>query len=227
MLGKLLPLALAAAVYPTLLAGVIIILARPNPLRMLLGFLTGGMAISIGAGIAIVRALEGTGFVDSDHRSTKPAIDITIGTLSLLVAWGIHSRRLTGEFIRKRRREPSREGPKKPSVTSRALGRGSVWMAVIAGVVLNLPGIWYLDALAVIAKAESSTGTALLQILFFNVIMFALVEIPIILTIVDPQGSAETVMNVQRRVGRHSRTIAIAVTVAIGLYLLIKGIVNL
>jgi hypothetical protein len=40
-------LALAAAVYPTLLAGVIVILSRPNPLRLLGGFLLGGMTISI------------------------------------------------------------------------------------------------------------------------------------------------------------------------------------
>ena len=51
-------LALAACVYPTLLAGVILILARPRPLRMLLGFLAGGVTISLIAGIAIVRALE-------------------------------------------------------------------------------------------------------------------------------------------------------------------------
>ena len=43
-------LALAACVYPTLLAGVILILAHPRPLRMLLGFLAGGLTISMIAG---------------------------------------------------------------------------------------------------------------------------------------------------------------------------------
>jgi hypothetical protein len=38
-------LGLAAAVYPTLLAGVILILTQPNPLQMLVAFLVGGMAI--------------------------------------------------------------------------------------------------------------------------------------------------------------------------------------
>jgi len=52
-------------------------------------------------------------------------------------------------------------------------------MAFLAGVVLNLPGIWYLDGLTGIAHAKPAAATALLQILLFNVIMFALVEIPI------------------------------------------------
>jgi hypothetical protein len=84
-------LALAAAVYPTLLAGVILILSQPRPLRMLLGFLAGGYIISMIAGIAIVRAVESSGAVDTSHHSTKPIVSIVAGALSLSVAWGIWS----------------------------------------------------------------------------------------------------------------------------------------
>ena len=40
----ILPLAFAAAVYPTLLAGVVAILSRPEPKPLLIGFLGGGWA---------------------------------------------------------------------------------------------------------------------------------------------------------------------------------------
>ena len=66
-------------------------------------------------------------------------------------------------------------------------------MAFVAGLVLNLPGVWYLDALTEIAKAMPSTASALLQLLVFNVIMFALVEVPIVAYAVNPKGAASLV----------------------------------
>jgi hypothetical protein len=58
--GNIILLALAAAVYPILLAGVIVILARDKPARQLAAFLAGDMLISITAGLIIVFALDGT-----------------------------------------------------------------------------------------------------------------------------------------------------------------------
>jgi hypothetical protein len=84
-------LALAAAVYPTLLAAVILILilTRANPLRMLVAFLIGGMAISIVAGFALVRLPEASDAVSKSHSASKPIGDIVIGAASLLVARGV------------------------------------------------------------------------------------------------------------------------------------------
>src|SRR5437764_2163619 len=74
--GSLIVLALAASVYPTLLAGVILILSQARPLRMLLAFLIGGMAISIVAGILIINAIEASGAVGRSSHSTKPVVAI-------------------------------------------------------------------------------------------------------------------------------------------------------
>jgi Sap, sulfolipid-1-addressing protein len=165
-------LALAASVYPTLLAGVILILARPRPLRMLFGFLAGGLTISVIAGIAIVRGLESSGAVSTSHHTTKPIISIVAGAVSLAVAWGIWSGAINRGLSKHTRRKRDPDAPKKPSMASRALSRGSITMAFAAGLVLNLPGVWYLDALTEIAKAMPSNASALLQLLVFNVIMF-------------------------------------------------------
>ena len=80
-LANVILLALAAAVYPTLLAGVILILARPHPLRMMLAFLIGGMTISIAAGIGIAKWLEDSGAVTQSHPSIAPVLDIVAGTV--------------------------------------------------------------------------------------------------------------------------------------------------
>jgi hypothetical protein len=220
-------LALAAAVYPTLLAGVILILSQPRPLRMLFGFLAGGYIISMIAGIAIIRGLESSGAVDTSHHSTRPIVSIVVGALSLGVAWGIWSGAINRRLSKRRRRKRASEAAKKPSMASRALSRGSVVMAFVAGTVLNLPGVWYLEALTEIAKAMPSTVSALVQILVFNVIMFALVEIPIVAYVVNPQGAAGLVERASKWGHDHSREVAIAVATIVGAWLIVKGIIQL
>jgi Sap, sulfolipid-1-addressing protein len=222
-------LALAASVYPTLLAGVIVILAHPRPLRMLFGFLAGGITISMIAGVAIVRGLEASGAVSTSHRSTKPIVSIVAGAVSLVVAWGIWSGAINRGLRKHKRAQPRRDpdASSKPSVTSRALSRGSMTMAFVAGLVLNLPGVWYLEALTEIAKAKPPTASALLQILVFNVIMFALVELPIVAYAVNPVGAAGLVQRASEWGRGHSREVAIGLAGTVGVWLIVKGIVEL
>lgn len=190
-------LALAACVYPTLLAGVILILAQPRPLRMLLGFLVGGLTISMIAGIAIVRAIESSGAVDRSNHTTKPVVSIVLGSLSLLVAWGIATGAINRGLRKHRRAKPEPTAPRKPSMADRALSRGSITMAFVAGLVLNLPGV------------------------------FALVEVPIVAYTVNPQGAAALVERASKRGHDHSRKVAIGLATAVGVWLIVKGIIEL
>ncbi|HEY1517011.1 MAG TPA: GAP family protein [Solirubrobacteraceae bacterium] len=226
-IATLVALALAASVYPTLLAGVILILAHPRPLRMLFGFLFGGLTISLIAGIVIIRALESSGAVSTSSRSTQPIVSIAAGVVSLLVAWGISTGRINRALSKHERRKPDPDVPARPSLASRTLARGSIAMAFVAGLVLNLPGVWYLEALTEIAKAKPSTTSALLQLLLFNVIMFALVELPIIAYVVEPDGAAALVSRASDWGHTHSRRIAVVVATVVGAWLIIKGIINL
>ena len=92
---------------------------------------------------------------------------------------------------------------------------------------LNLPGVWYLDALTEIAKAMPSTVSALLQLLVFNVIMFALVEVPIVAYAVNPEGAATLVERASKWGHDHSREVAIGLATVVGVWLIVKGIIEL
>jgi hypothetical protein len=220
-------LALAAAVYPMLLAGVILILSRPNPLRLLIAFLVGGMSISIVAGWVIVKALDSTGVVSESNSSNKPILDIVVGIASLVVAWGIWSGRVKGGLRNRNPGTRQQHRHRASAWTRRLLSRDSITMAFVVGVMLNLPGIWYLDALAGIAKSDTSDLEALLLIVLFNGIMFALAEIPIVAYLVNPQGAADVVEHSAERARSQARPIAITVALAVGVWLLIKGILDL
>jgi hypothetical protein len=99
-------------------------------------------------------------------------------------------------------------------------------VAFAVGVVLNLPGVWYLAALTDIAAADISFGEELGLILLFNVIMFLLVEIPLVFYLVDEARARRLVDSGTRWARRHSEQLGIGIACAVGVWLLTKGILG-
>src|SRR4051812_36159812 len=83
---QLLILAVEAALYPTLLAAVVILVRQPRPKRLLGAYLVGGFTISILAGCAIVCVLEQSGTLDGSGSGLSWGADIVLGGLALLLA---------------------------------------------------------------------------------------------------------------------------------------------
>jgi hypothetical protein len=85
--AELIPLALAAALYPPILALVVVILARPNPRNLLLAYVAGALLVSTLAGLAIVATLNAGNVVGGSDHTIDPTVDIAGGAASLFVAW--------------------------------------------------------------------------------------------------------------------------------------------
>jgi Sap, sulfolipid-1-addressing protein len=90
--------------------------------------------------------------------------------------------------------------------------------------VLNLPGIWYLDALKDIAKANDGTAATILWVLLFVAIMFTLAEVPLVGYVVSPEGTRVRVEQFRGWLGNNGRTIATWAAIVIGVYLIVTGI---
>ena len=67
----LLPLALWSALYPTLLAMVVLIMQRPSPRRMLVTYYVGGLVASLTAGFLLIGVFDAG---DSLGRPTAPSV---------------------------------------------------------------------------------------------------------------------------------------------------------
>ena len=100
-------------------------------------------------------------------------------------------------------------------------------MAVLAGLVLNVPGVWYLDALAEISRANVSFATELPALVVFNLIMFVLVEFPIVAYVVNPQAASAKVNGIQTWARAHARVIGVWVAIVAGVWLIVKGVIAL
>jgi hypothetical protein len=218
-------LALAAAVYPTLLAGVIVLLTRPRPAAQLTAFLVGGMACSLVAGSLVLAALEGSGQFDSSDQAASPALDLAAGVLSLAIGAAVATGR-PRRLAERRARKPAPAPAAGPSRTTRVLGGGSLPLIIALGALLNLPGIWYLAALKDISTGGYSTAGDILLVLGFNVVMFTLVELPLLGYLLAPDRTRATVDGFNAWLRAHKRQVAAGVAFAVGAYLVIKGLVE-
>lgn len=102
-MGPILALALAAAVYPQLLAVVVVILTRPSPRLLLWACYLGGLCVSVGSSLAILAVFRARGSVaDTTPSRVGPTAYTVIGVLAVLLALFAatrRERRLLGEDL--------------------------------------------------------------------------------------------------------------------------------
>lgn len=229
---QLLFLALEATLYPTLLAAVVVLLASPRPRALLGAYLAGGLTISIALGLGIVAALQGSNAVKSEQSGLSWGADLAIGGLVLLLAVVLGTR--TDERYRERRTERRAAAGKQPKPddgdkepwSARILSKGSVPLVFAAGLAVNVPGAAYLVALKDIAAGHHSTGTVVALVIGFNLIMFLMAEVPLLGLWLAPQRTNALVERFNNWLSRNGRSIAIGLCALLGVFLIVRGIVN-
>ena len=221
-MANVLVLAVGAAVSPTILAVVIVVLHRPRPQRLLAAYLVGGLLTSIAVGIAIVTSLTELDVVSGSSPAADPIVNFTIGFLSLLVAFVLATDRDAG--LAARRREKKAAKPQRDPWSERVLSRGSAPIAFAVGVALNLPGAFYLVALKDIAQGVSGLGSQIVAIVIFNLIMFVLAEMPLLGYSFAPETTQRRVEQLNEWMARNARQIVIVVATTFGIYLVARGI---
>lgn len=235
-LAQLLFLALDAALYPTLLAAVVILLSQPRPRALLGAYYAGGMVISVGLGLAIVFAAKSSGAFDSPSSGPSWTVDLAVGGLALLAAVALAVR--ADQRMRQRRAQRSaargKEKPKKVKDekdarepwSQRILSRGSVPIVFAAGLAINVPGAAYLVALKDIVSYHYGTAEVVAVILAFNLIMFLLAEIPLAGLFLAPERTGALVERMNRWLSDNSRRIAIGLLALLGAFLVVRGLIN-
>lgn len=212
---ELLLLACAAAFYPALLAVVIIFLGQPHAKRLLFYFLVGAMLGSVTIGLVAVFALDAASLGSGSRHSLSAGLYIAVGILALYGA-----RRLFGE-PRPKKEKKKKEGP---SMTDRVLRHQSRWLVVLLGIVINMPGLWYLIGLKNIALGGYSDPQKVVLVLAFNVVMFAFIELPLIGYFVDPEWTHVKVDAFNAALHRHARRVGAYIALALGLYMIGRGL---
>ena len=216
---EILLLAVASAFWPTLILVVVVALRLEHPIRILVFFVAGALLTTISIGLAIVFTLDGTTVGSGSSRSVSAAIYLIAGVLSLVAAgvlWRIGSR--------PRKPKPPRT---RPSLAERSVERGAP-VAFAAGVVLNIiPGTFPFVALVDIARLDVGDAAKVAAVVVFYVIMLAFAEVPIVAYLVAPERTIAATNAFNDWLARNGRRVAAGVLAAVGLYLVVRGLVKL
>jgi hypothetical protein len=218
---------LTAALNPTLLTAVTVMLVLPSPKRLLLGYLLGAIITSVTLGLVIALSLGGSSSGTSTAKHTvNPALDIALGLLILMIAFVVG----TGRDRRRRARSERRRAAKAEQTPPRwkqALSGGSARTTFIVGALLTLPGASYLAGLALIAKRDFSTFDTVLIVVAFNLVMLMLLELPLIGYAIRPEWTADAVGRLTAWLSRNGGRVALIGALVVGIALIGRGTAGL
>ena len=95
------------------------------------------------------------------------------------------------------------------------------------GALLTLPGASYLAGLHQIHTLKYSVAVAVLLVVGFNLVMLWLLEVPLACFLVAPEWTPRAIERAKLWVSRHAHNFAVRGLTAVGVLLIIKGIVGL
>jgi hypothetical protein len=218
---QVLVFSLTAMANPSLLAAATVLLILPNPKKLMLGYLAGALMTSVTLGLVIVFALQDSGAVDTAKRTINPVLDLAAGAILLVISIVIG----TGRHPHRRPKEPKQD--KAPPRWQQALSKGSPRVTFVVGALLTLPGFSYLGALSGISKLNPSTVSTVLLVLMVNVIMLALIEVPLITFAVAPDWTPQAIERTKAWFARNAHAIAVRGTAVLGTLLIVRGAITL
>ena len=220
----LLLMAVAVSLEPFRIGMTVLLINRPRPGLQLLAFLAGGFVMGTAVGLVVLFVMRPA--LGSAHF-TLPRVQIVVGAVVLLNA------ALVAIGVIGRRREDATPGRASQMFAPvAALGRRvlegrSPWTAVAAGLGIALPSIDYLAALALIVASGTAATIQFGALVLFNVVAFALVEIPLLCYLVAPdrtRAALAALNDWMRAQGRRGVAVLLAV---VGIVLLGAGIAGL
>jgi hypothetical protein len=245
MWATVLLMAVVVAVDPAQVGGVAYILSRSRAMRLLVAYFIGGFGISLIAGAVILFVLDGVGVGQSS--SIPPEIEIAVGALALVVAalvgTGVAGRLRDRAQSRRASHQsadrPASAGDSRPSLEKLpgfdklphrlqdALHNESPWIAWVYGVAFGMPSAYYLAAIAAILKSGAATGVQISALLVFNLVAFAVAEIPLVSFAIAPEATRARLDQLYAWISTHQRLVVTILASMVGIYLVLIGISKL
>ncbi|AFM15066.1 Protein of unknown function (DUF2910) [Mycolicibacterium chubuense NBB4] len=220
----LLVMAVAVSLEPFRIGMTVLMINRPRPALQLLAFLAGGFVMGTTVGVVVLFVMRPA--LDSAHF-TLPRVQVVVGAVILLNAALV----ATGVLGRMRRDGTGGRAHRmvEPVVTRarQLLGGRSLWAASVAGLGIALPSVDYVAALAIIVASGAAVAVQFSALILFNVVAFALVEIPLLCYLAAPERTRATLSALYDWLRARGRLGIAALLAAVGCVLLGVGIAGL
>lgn len=226
-MGRVFTLSLTAALNPTLLAAVTIMLSLLSPKRLLSGYLGGALVTSLTCGLVLVFTLNGSGTQSTAQHTVSPIISLVLGLLLLLIAFVVGTGRDKRRRARRARKRAEAEAQHKPPPRwKRQLSKGSARDTFVVGVLLSFPGASYIAGMDALSKQSIGTAATVVAVIAFNVVMLALLELPLLGYATRPEWTAANVARFNAFLARDGGRVALVGATVIGVLLIVRAAVN-
>jgi cytochrome c biogenesis protein CcdA len=225
LVGRVFTLSLTAALNPTLLAAVTVMLTLLSPKKLLTGYLAGAMITSITLGLILVFTLNGSSSSSTAKHTVNPILNVGVGALILLAAFVVGTGRDKRRQARSaRKREANKDKP--PPRWKRQLSKGSARDTFVVGILLSFPGASYIAGMDLLSKQGTGTATTVLVVIGFNLVMLLFLELPLIGYATRPQRTEAAVASFNRFLSRDGGRVALIAATVFGVLLIGRGIIN-
>jgi len=220
---EVLLLGVISAVRPaTSQAAVVALLKVPDPRRMLLVFTVAGFMVSMAIGLLLVLGFHGAR-VNLGGSTFTAVFYLVAGVVALAFAVG-YRRGVVSVPRRERRAEPSTGAGAR---LARRLRSPSVATVALAGVATHIPGLVYLVALNAIAAESPKLASAVVQVVSYNALWFAIPLAALALATMRPGRAPEYLDRGTGWARAHEQGLVFALFATLGAYLTTKGAVQL
>ncbi|MBJ7519606.1 MAG: GAP family protein [Solirubrobacteraceae bacterium] len=219
LLATVLPLALGAAVSPTLATLVIAVLASgDDPVRRAAALTAGAAVPLVVIAIVVLTTLHAAGAAEPGdaHRTLDGVVDLVFGVLLAAVAWRALQPTATPQEQQAVRAERAPGGPGRYV----ALGTG-IMLVNFSTLALFVP------AMKDIARAGVSVGEEVAAVVFVLVIVLIPAWLPLALRVAFPDRTARLLRPVGRWLHDHQRAVGGWVAAAFAAYLVFRGVLEL
>lgn len=219
MIDGVLPLALGAAISPTVLtAGILVLSGKAHPLARFVFYTLGTATMVAAIGIVGLLTLDAT-VSSAQHGPSRASaiIDLSIGALLLALAVRILVRGPIGK--RSRKPDDSEHGAGQAPHPGRYYVLGLVMMAT------NFTTLaLYLPLLKQIVRSGASTFSQISTLVISDAIILAPVLLPLAAYLLAPKRAAAMLASLNGFVQRNGKYVSATLAAGFGIYLAAKGI---
>jgi hypothetical protein len=223
--GQVFLFSLTAALNPSLLTAVTVMLTLEKPERLLTGYLLGALLTSITCGLLLVFALPDSSTSSTAKHGVDPVLNIALGALVLVIVFVV----ATGRDRRRRawsERKRERAKDKAPPRWRRLLMKGSARDTFVVGILLSFPGASYIAGMDLLHKQQVGSALTVIAVLAFNLISLMLLELPLVGYATRPEWTAAAVQRFSDALTRRGGQVAVIGATVMGAVLIARGIIN-
>jgi hypothetical protein len=218
-------LGLLSAVRAVPLAISYALLLTERPRLLLTAYVLAGAGVSLLVGVLVVTAF-GASSRSTEETTGHLVVDLVLGIAALV--WAVL--RATGRTPRRRRGRHPAGAPRSsvlPDALAARLRAPTAPTVAGAGVVTNLPGLYYLAALVAILQTDPGPVGGIVQVLVYNLLRFAVPVALLVLVVLRPDRTLENFRAVHAWGRRNATVLLVVVVGGVGLYLAGKGLTGL